>query len=184
MNYHKTDIHRRILRDIALRVELLFNDRDEDISEYDVQAFQSLFLRRYLKNTDFKVHRESFGKYDCAIAIKETNTPIVLYELKTYLKKKEKLNTKTQLKRINNDLCKLIDGINNNPDCRGYFILVCRRNHLKELSNGFKFIQNSLDNKKNWITLTIESKSFKLRPSRKVVDIGHIRVFSWEVIEA
>jgi len=71
MEYHKKDIHKRILRNIALNIELLINDRDVDISEYDAQAFMALFLRRNLKNTEYKIRRESFGKYDCVIANKE-----------------------------------------------------------------------------------------------------------------
>ena len=61
MDYHKTDIHRGIIRNIALNIELLLNEKDHEISEYDVQAFMATFLRRFLKNTDLMFTENPMG---------------------------------------------------------------------------------------------------------------------------
>ena len=79
-DYFQHDLHYRLLKNIALKVELLYNDNDKEISEYDIQSFMSLFLRRNLDRNVLIVHRESFGKFDCAIAKKKNNKPIILYE--------------------------------------------------------------------------------------------------------
>ena len=184
MDYHKTDIHRRILRNIALNVELIFNNNDTDVSEYDVQAFLSLFLRQNLRNTSFAVTRETCGKFDCAIRRESEKSPIVLYELKTYLKPHEKLNTETQYKKIVSDLRKLKDGSERYTTCRGYFLLVCKANQLEELHDRFEFISEALRGNKNWIRVSSGSDEIRLRPSVKECSIGRVRVLSWEVKRA
>ncbi|HAD33954.1 MAG TPA: hypothetical protein DCF44_05580 [Chitinophagaceae bacterium] len=82
------DIHNRLLRNIALNVELLYNEGVFDISEYDIQSFVASFLRNNLKNTDFRVDRENLGKFDCVIThIKGLKmSPPILFEIKSYVK--------------------------------------------------------------------------------------------------
>jgi len=179
MEYHKKDIHKRIIRNIALNIELLINDKDVDISEYDAQAFMTLFLRRNLKNTEYKIKRESFGKYDCVIANKENGKPIILYELKTFVKPKEKLQIKSSYKKIIPDFKKLNDGILKYELSRGYFILVCKSKDLKDIIDEFKFLSEHLNNNRTWQTIE-ECKDYKLRPSSKE-NIGNTHIFTWEV---
>lgn len=181
MDYHSTDIHSRILRNIALNVELIYNDNYTEISEYDVQAFLSLFLRRYLKNTEFAIFRESFGKYDCAIAHKTKNLPVVLYEIKTYLKPKEKLQLKTEYNKIISDFEKLAKGAREYPKARGYFLLICRANHLENLSKKFDFIRLAKEGSRKWSCILEHEGKYRLRPSTKEVSIGRVRILSWEV---
>lgn len=178
--YHDTDIHFRLLKSIALNVEMLYNDKDSDINEYDVQAFMTSFLRRNLRNTDFIIYRETFGKYDCSIALRKTKKPQVLYELKTFSKPQEKLNIETSFKKIQKDIFKLKDGINKYKTARGYFILVCQKRdiHKVEFIENLKFIGLHSEDSKEWTTF--ENEKCKLRPSRKLFLEG-VAVFSWEI---
>lgn len=107
IEYHKTDLHERLLRSIALSVELLNNNKDYDVSEYDIQAIMSQFLKRNFINTNFRIYMEKYGKFDCAISEKGLDNPKILYELKTYIKPMEKLNTMSAYKQILHDLSKL-----------------------------------------------------------------------------
>jgi hypothetical protein len=159
----KDGIHRRLLKNIALNTELLYNDRDYDISEYDIQAFIALFLRKNLTQTAFRVDREMFGKFDCVIRErdKKENPSRVLFELKTYVKikptrddpkkwKKESIN-KDAIRDIESDFFKLKKALvkfskSKNPT-RSFFILVCRRADLLSLSE-INFIDLFLNKKK------------------------------------
>lgn len=181
------NIHYRLLKNIALNVELLYNDNDKEISEYDIQSFMSLFLRHNLKNTKFVIHRESFGKFDCAIAEKETNKPVILYELKTFLKEKEKLNTLTSYTQIFKDLNKITRKLNNCIDSRGFFVLTCKKSEIEQNKNAFvsdlKFVVNHKENKRTWTEYKSKNGiTFKIRPSRKV-EIERVCVMSWEVMK-
>lgn len=180
-DYFKENLHYRLLKNIALNVELLYNDNDNEISEYDIQSFMSLFLKHNLKNTEFVIHRESFGKFDCAIAIKKTKTPVILYELKTFTKEKEKLNTQTSYNKILSDFNKFLKKIEVSEQLRCFFVLVCKESEIKKNSfiKDFDFIKQHINNKKSWLYLG-SNKTFRIRPSRKVV-IERVRVFSWEV---
>jgi len=182
-DYFKDDLHYRLLKNIALNVELLYNDNDKEISEYDIQSFMSLFLRRNLYNTDFSIHRESFGKFDCAVAEKKTNNPVILYELKTFVKEKEKLNTLTSYKKILSDFQKFSKNISDSELIRGFFVLVCKDTEIKKVNfiNELDFVAKHMDGKKSWIFLGTD-KTFKIRPSRKVL-IERVHVLSWEVIK-
>jgi len=180
MEYHnKTeDLHRRILKHILLSTELLLNLRDRDISEYDVQAFMSSFLKSSLHNTKYKAHRESFGKFDCAISQSDTKYPIILYEMKTFLKPNEKLLISSAQKKIVNDFKKLSKIKYENT--RGYFILLCKRVELEKMGDvkdiGYEWLQNHFHSKKNWY----DFGEFKLRPSTKE-KIFETYALSWEV---
>jgi hypothetical protein len=84
-----TDLHKRMVRNIFLNVELLLNDDVDDLSEYDVQGLMFFYLRRALLNTTATAERERKGKVDCVVY--DNGDPVLLYEMKTYYKKHEKL---------------------------------------------------------------------------------------------
>jgi len=178
-DYHKTDIHQRMLRNIALNVELLKNDKDRDISEYDIQAFMALFLRKNLLNTGYHLHRESFGKYDCAIAAEDEKNPEILYEIKTYIKPKEHLQTITSWKHIEKDFKKLKDGKKKYKNCRTYFILVCKGRDLENMIAEFDFLKQRIESTSG---KHIKMDGYKLRKSQKSNIDKRTFVFSWEVI--
>jgi len=177
LDYHQTDIHQRLLYDLVLNIEILLNDKDKDISEYDIQAFMVQFLRRNLDKDYFLVHRESFGKYDGSISYKNNTNPNILYELKTFIKPHEKLQTKRSYIKIKKDFEKLKNGVEKYKECRGYFVLVCKDSDLTNILDDFKFLKYIVENKsKKWIS----QDGYKLRPSRKV-KVGRTFCFSWEV---
>lgn len=180
MEYHRINIHKRIIRNIALNIEILINDRDSDISEYDAQAFMALFLRRNLKNTDYKIKRESFGKYDCVIANREDGKPLILYELKTFVKPKEKLQIKSSYKKIISDFQKLNDGIRKYKDARGFFILVCKSKDLKNMIQEFNFLLEHIADNRTWQQIEEHKNNYKIRPSSKEY-IGSTYIFTWEI---
>ena len=64
-------------------------------------------------------------------ALSETGKPLILYELKTFVKPKEKLQIKSSYKKIIPDFKKLNDGVLKYELSRGYFILVCKSKDLK-----------------------------------------------------
>jgi len=185
MGYHKTDIHRGIIRNIALNIELLLNENDHEISEYDIQVFMATFLRRFLRNMDFIVHRESHGKYDCVIADKGSKRPVTLYELKSFIKVKERVLTYTALKQIEKDFKKL--GSSKHEKVRRYFILACKRGEVVvrreirgDLESRFEWLKDHYLDRRNHHQINIDDVKYKLRPSRKE-KIGRTCVLSWEV---
>ena len=185
--FKKADLHYRLLKNIALNVELLYNDNDKEISEYDIQLFMGLFLKHNLKNTKYAIYRERFGKFDCAIADKETNKPVILYELKTFVKEKEKLNTQTSYDKIFKDFNKIISNLVHMINTRGFFVLICKKAEIENNKNIFinnlKFVINHQENNKTWREYkSVNGVIFKIRPSRKV-EIEKVCVMSWEIMK-
>ncbi len=182
MDYHKTDLHKRLVKNIALNVELYYNNKDYEISEYDVQAFMSIFLKRNFINTDFSINREIFGKFDCAISRKESKKPEILYEIKTFSKPKEKLNIESAYKKIEKDIIKLKKGINKYKDSRAYLIIVCKKRDVENITfiNSLDFVKAHIDNSKKWISKKLENINIKIRPSNKI-KIERVYVLSWEI---
>ena len=180
MDYHKRDIHLRMLKSIGLNIEILFNNKDYDICEYDIQAIMSKFLKSALLNTDSKVHRESFGKYDCAIS-NNKNKPIILYEIKTFLKPHERLSNKNSLKEILKDFKKLAMHKMKTIGARRYFVLIFKDKEFKLIENNMDFdwlSKRLISNRKEH---KYKNDNYKLRPSSKY-KISNICVYSWEVI--
>jgi hypothetical protein len=171
-----------MLKYIALNVELKYNARDTEISEYDVQEIMATFLKNYFSRTEYSVKREVFGKHDCAIINKENDTPAILYELKTFTKPKESLNTLTAFKKIKKDFVRLRDGINNQNGSRGYFILVCKKRDIRNVSfiDSLSFINDISDKAKKVSKKWSNIDEIKIRPSRNV-SIENTIVLSWEV---
>ena len=201
MNNQFKTIHRSALRDIALNIELQLNNGNAGISEYDVQEFMYQFLKNKFANTVFRVLKEP-DKTDCMIANKKDNTPIILYEMKTFIKSHEMIARKSALKKIKDDFKKLSNI--QHTDAEGYFILVFRSKNLNEFSKKeekakiirSKNVNNRSENEKDkilllenfdWLTKRLNSRSwslvdnYKLRPSAKEV-VLNTYVFSWEII--
>ena len=179
MDYHKKDVHLRMLKSIGLNIEILFNNKDYDICEYDIQAIMSKFLKSALLNTDNKVHRESFGKYDCAIS-NNKNEPVILYEIKTFLKPHEKLSNNNSLEEILKDFKKLAMPKMKTIGARRYFVLIFKEKEFKLIENdaNFDWLSNRLiSNRKEHKYI---KDNYKLRPSSKY-QISNICVYSWEV---
>jgi len=174
--YHETNIHKRALIDIALNVELLLNMNDRNISEYDIQAFMYKFFKTNLLNTKYTMCREIFGKYDCAISDYTRSVPSVLYEIKTFVKPKEKFPTKSALKKIIKDFKKLYKNKYDNVRC--YFVLVIKKQDIKKANEleGFEWFKlREESNKKEY-----KFESYKIRPSAKEI-ILNTCVYSWEI---
>ena len=45
------DLHQRSVRNVFLNVEILLNDKVDDLSEYDIQGLMFNYLHRALLNT-------------------------------------------------------------------------------------------------------------------------------------
>jgi hypothetical protein len=176
------DLTYRVLKNIALKTELYYNDKDFDISEYDIQAFLSQFFKRNVHNTGYVTYREAFGKFDCVIAKKETDSPAVLYELKTYVKPKEVLNRKSAFKKIKSDFEKLKDGIQKYKSCRGFFILICKKKDFvkKPFTEELEFILNRFEGKKGWKKIEYKKDKIIIKPSRKCT-IERVVALCWEI---
>ena len=172
-DYHILDLQERIMREIVLHIELLLNNKRKDISEYQIQEIILNFLHNNLDKSIFTVTKEKFGKYD--IVIEKNDKPLLLFELKTFVKDKEKLQTNNNYKYIKKDCEKLLKGIEKYK-CRAYFLLVCKERDLKENKKEFKFVIDRLDNIRKWVVVD----NIKLRPSRKDKCYNTF-AFSWEI---
>ena len=176
------DLNYRVLRNIALKTELLYNDKDYDISEYDIQAFMSQFFKRNTQNTGYVTNREAFGKFDCVISQKASNSPSVLYELKTYAKPNEKLNRKSAYKLIKADFIKLKNGLEKYENCRSFFILICKKRDFKTkpFVKELDFIQRRYEGNKEWEKIDYKELTITIKPSRKCV-IERVVALCWEI---
>ncbi|MFC2126478.1 hypothetical protein ACFLU5_16940 [Bacteroidota bacterium] len=179
-NYHSSDIHECLLMNIVLNTELSFNDKTYDINEYDVQSLISTFLRRNIDNSKFTILRESHGKYDCLILDKEKKSPLILYEIKTFLKPRENL-TNTAYGKVLKDFLKLKKGITDFSGSRAYFILVCRHAKIRNAIDDFAFIKKHQNGDKSFTTLKEKKITLRLRPSRKII-IERVTAYSWEIL--
>lgn len=182
------ELNYRILKHIALRVELLFNDKDFEISEYDVQAFLSQFIKVNVINTGYVTHREAFGKYDCVISKNDSKSPTILYELKTFLKPKEEINRESAFQSFLKDFKKLKKGINIYKNSRGFFILICKQNQLKykpkdkkkPFIKNLEFILDRYNGRKYYKKFSYDKIDFFIKPSRKC-SIERVCALCWEI---
>jgi hypothetical protein len=53
------EINKKLVRDVFLKIELLLNEGEKEIFEYDIQAFMFLFLKRFLKGSNRKYRVKS-----------------------------------------------------------------------------------------------------------------------------
>ncbi|MGL6495474.1 hypothetical protein ACSZNT_11125 [Aeromonas veronii] len=173
-------INKKLVRNIFLNTELLLNEGEREIFEYDIQAFMFLFLKRYLKGSSYTTGREKVSKVDCVIfnnTMAEPN-PVCFYEIKTYFKSHEKIKAK----HFDNDLDKLASLIKKHSDTKGLFITAGLANKYKKASElELPFIKEHLDNSRTWQSRKLPSGiTIKLRPSVKEIH-GLCNVITWEV---
>jgi hypothetical protein len=60
-DYHVLDLQQRIVREIVLQIELLFNNKRKDVSEYQIQEIIQNFLHNNLDNSIFQIAKEKYG---------------------------------------------------------------------------------------------------------------------------
>lgn len=112
-----TEIHKRMVRNVFLNTEILLNEGEKNIFEYDIQAFMFLFFRAYLRSFDCWAGREKEGKVDCVIYNKN-DSPIIFYEIKTYFKEHESI----KVEHFQNDIEKLAKLVKKIPVQEGIFL--------------------------------------------------------------
>ncbi|MFB2859894.1 hypothetical protein ACE1BV_03450 [Aeromonas hydrophila] len=175
------EINKKLVRNVFLNTELLLNEGEKEIFEYDIQAFMFLFLKRHLKGTSYTAGREKVSKVDCVIFYNKgkNSIPACFYEIKTYFKSREKI----QESDFDNDLDKLANLIATHSDTKGIFItagLTAKYNNTA--ASRLPFIEAHLKNDRTWQSRKLPSGiTVKLRPSTKEVH-GLCNVMTWEVI--
>jgi hypothetical protein len=110
------EINKRMVRNVFLNTEILLNEGETEIFEYDIQAYMFLFFRTFLRSYDYTAGREKLGKVDCVL-FKKNNKPVIFYEIKTYFKESERI----QESHFKKDIQKLAELIKKNPGTKGYF---------------------------------------------------------------
>ena len=190
-NYHNSKLHYRMLRDIALNVELEFNKMNTQLFESDIQSYMDDFLRLNLKNTDCYPHRETCGKTDLVIfqslsdeGGKKHKKGIIFFEIKTVFKKHESFSNMHFLENIRKDFLKLKN--RKEEDTRALFIIVFRKNKSKEienLNNISEMINNKLASRSflNHFVINIKDEKIVVRASSKCI-IENTVVLTWEII--
>lgn len=171
------DIHHKMTRNVFLNIELLLNDGIGDISEYDVQSFMFMYLKRVLQNTTMDIKREKEGKFDCVIY--DASRAKYYYEIKSYYKEHEKLNKND----FDKDIKKLKEKISKVEDSRGYmFISGSKKKFNDDILANFNFIHRHLKvGDSHWYDYNLpDGEAVKLRPSRKQHQ-GRSVLVTWEV---
>lgn len=155
-------INQKMMRNVFLNTEILLNEDENEIFEYDIQAFMFLFFRRYLKRTEFHAEREKEGKVDCVLF--KNDKPVVFYEIKTYFKSREQIKKS----HIDHDLRKLADLLERNQHAIGYFFTSgLKAKYTNTYGQRIEFINNRLKGLQTWEPYKIpDGKKVRLRPSR------------------
>lgn len=169
-------INEKMVRNVFLNTEILINEDDTEIFEYDIQNYMFQFFRRYLKGTPYSVAREKTGKVDCVLY--EDAIPKVFYEIKTYFKNSEQI----RISQVNKDLQKLSDLIKTHSGSVGYFFTSGLRSKY-ENSNGMAipFIKSRIEKNTKWFSYQLPStQKIRLRPSRWEKH-GRNYTMTWEV---
>ena len=115
----------------------------------------TLFLRRNLNNTGYRIAKEQFGRTDCAIAKVGIETPSIIYEIKTTFEPQEILNRLSTYKKIKRDFKKLASRLSH--IIWQVVILYCKRREVGTKENNpvdllpvFDFLVSSLNDQKTW----------------------------------
>lgn len=172
------EINKRMVRNVFLNTEILLNEGETEIFEYDIQAYMFLFFRTFLRSYDFTAGREKAGKVDCVL-FDQNKTPVVFYEIKTYFKDSERI----QENHFKKDIEKLAELIRDNPGSKGYFFT---SGLTKKFTEGdvqkLPFISAHLNNDRKWPKLTLENgEEVSLRPSVKECN-GQSNTMTWEIV--
>lgn len=169
--------HAQMVRDVFLNVELLLNSGIRELSEYDIQGMMFLAFRTALTNTPWRADRETSGKVDCVVF--EAAKPLLLYEIKTYFKPRERL----RLEDFRNDLQKLRTTKAKYPDARAFFLVAAGKTKIKQASVRADPVLGGLVSQEDrkWTVLQLKDGSkLSLRPSRRE-HYGRSVVLTWEV---
>jgi hypothetical protein len=174
------EINKRLVRDVFLKTELLLNEGEKEIFEYDIQAFMFLFLKRFLKGSNYTAGREKVSKVDCVIFENTVtpNTPVCFYEIKTYFKAHETI----QVAHFEQDLDKLASLIKQHSGTKGLFITAgLTAKYTDKNAETLPFIKAHLDTNRIWQERTLPSGiTIHLKPSVKEIR-GLCNVMTWEV---
>jgi hypothetical protein len=171
-------INKLMVRNVFLNTEILLNEGETEIFEYDIQAYMFLFLRTFLRSYEYTAGREKAGKVDCVLFGKNTK-PVVFYEIKTYFKESEKIKES----HFVNDIEKLAELIKNNVGSKGYFFTSGLTKKFQE-GDAMKlpFIAAHVHNSRKWSDLTLANGDIvRLRPSVKECN-GQSNTMTWEVV--
>jgi hypothetical protein len=173
---NKVEIHKRMIRNVFLNLEILLNDKIKTISEYDVQSFMFLFFTRFLANSEFTVDREKSGKVDCVLFNSGVETSF--YELKTYFKSNERFAEK----HFRDDVKKLAGLVKKKKQTNGYFVIAALRSKLETKTAQENIaVKAHIDGDRKWKKYDLgDGASVRLRPSVKERK-GLCCVMSWEV---
>ncbi|OJI53899.1 hypothetical protein [Vibrio vulnificus] len=172
------DINKKLVRNVFLNTELLLNEGEDQIFEYDIQAYMFLFLKRFLKGTGRTAGREMVQKVDCVI-FDHNNVPECFYEIKTYFKAREVILQK----HFEDDIDKLAKLLQLHSNATAMFITAgLTKKYTDNKAAKLAYIGEHLSNNSSWHNLTTTSGiDIKLRPSVKETR-GLCNVMTWEIM--
>ncbi|CAH6936677.1 conserved hypothetical protein [Vibrio chagasii] len=172
------DINKKLVRNVFLNTELLLNEGEDQIFEYDIQAYMFLFLKRYLKGSGLTAAREKVQKVDCVI-FDSNGYPECFYEIKTYFKAHEVILEK----HFEDDIDKLAQLLQTHSRSKAIFITAgLTEKYVDSHASKLAYIGEHLNNKRSWHKLrTTSGIDIKLRPSVKELR-GLSNVMTWEIV--
>lgn len=171
------DINKKMVRNVFLNTEILLNEGENEIFEYDIQAYMFLFFRSFLRSFKFTAGREKAGKVDCVL-FDENSNPVVFYEIKTYFKGNESIRQE----HFDKDINKLASLIKKNENSRGYFFTSgLTKKYDTDEAKKLPFIASHMRGERDWSDYVIDDgTNIKLRPSVKEVR-GLCNTMTWEI---
>ncbi|WP_434528245.1 hypothetical protein [Vibrio sp. K4] len=172
------EINEKLVRNVFLNTELLLNEGENQIFEYDIQAYMFLFLKRYLKGSARSAGREKVQKVDCVI-FDINDDPECFYEIKTYFKDHEVILEK----HFEDDIDKLAKLLQTHPNAKAMFITAgLTKKYTDHHAAKLAYIAEHLNNVRRWHPLkTTSGIDIKLRPSVKERR-GLCNVMTWEIV--
>lgn len=193
-NYVRS-VHPDLVRYVAYMTGAQIALHGSKVSEYDIQYLMYSYLNNRSGISQYSSEREKSGRFDNCIFDNTTKRPIVVYELKSFIKSKEVIRDKF----IAKDILKLGKYRASNPEVRTYFILISKSKKVEKciLSSSllakYLFNERRKSNRKftklqlKWFGDYVKADSdklinkIKLRPSTKHVD-KLITCYSWEIL--
>ncbi len=169
-----TDAHSRMVKDLFLSVEKNFNRKHSAPPEYDLQNMIVSFYEDWFRNTKYRVARECEGKVDVVIYCGDD--VVVLYELKTFFKTREKIKENVLSKDIIKLKGKLVEMT---PLPKAYIIVAGLETKLAE-KDVPEFVSKHREDSRLYCSLS-NIVDLKLRPSRKQSGKGVTFVMTWEI---
>ena len=113
-----------MIQNSVAAIESLLISKNNDVSEEDIRT---VFINSNIAPRTISIQKEQEGRTDIVIRDKNTKQLLIRYELKTYIKDNETIHD--QIDKIIGDFQKL-HAHRRDEVC--YFILVCRREKLKD----------------------------------------------------